>query len=127
MKNTPNPFQKDLTLNKYHLFDLIKAKENGYYPKELLGIIEQIGSFKQKFPIKIGDVYGVRAFFAFSEPINGEVQFQSGYLDLKLLLEEKDTYIGEIQTILPPIFVLKKGSKIKFRKENIIAKIASEG
>ena len=65
MKNTPNPFQKDLTLNKYHLFDLIKAKENGYYPKELLGIIEQIGSFKQKFPIKIGDVYGVRAFFAF--------------------------------------------------------------
>ena len=117
-----NLFQMDLIDNKYHIFNLDKAKLKSYYPEELLGIINQIANFKRNFKIEIGEIYSVRAFFPISEPINNEVEYQSGYLDLKLIMKENDLFVGEVVTTLPPIFVLKKGSKIKIRKENILYK-----
>jgi len=122
MKSKPDSFMKNLIQNRYHLFDKEKASEKGYYPNQLLSIIQEIAGFNSSFTVDIGEVYSVRAFFAISTPINEEVEYQSGYLDLKLLLQEKEYYIGEVETILPPQFELKKGSRIKVKKANIIYK-----
>lgn len=116
------PFMADLIQNRYHLYNLDKAQIKGYYPKKLLEIIREIAGFNRKFKIEIGEIYSTRAFFALSAPIDGEVEYQSGYLDLKLTLQEKENYIGEVVTTLPPQFKLKKGSKIKVQKSNIIYK-----
>ncbi len=115
-----NQFQMDLIKQKYHIFNLNNAKIEGYYPRELLEIIDKGAHFKKKFKIEIGKIYSVRAFFAISEPIDNEVEYQSGYLDLKLIMHENQVYVGEVVTELPPMFVLKKGSKIKIKKENIV-------
>ena len=115
-----NQFQMDLIKQKYHIFSLENAKIEGYYPRELLKIIDKGAHFKKKFKIEIGKIYSVRAFFAISEPINNEVEYQSGYLDLKLIMHENQIYVGEVVTELPPMFVLRKGSKIKIKKENIV-------
>lgn len=117
-----NQFQMDLIKQKYHIFNLDNAKSEGYYPRELLEIIDKVAHFKKKFKIEIGKIYSVRAFFAISEPIDNEVEYQSGYLDLKLIMHENQVYVGEVLTELPPMFVLKKGSKIKIRKESIVYK-----
>lgn len=117
-----NQFQMDLIKQKYHIFNLDNAKSEGYYPRELLEIIDKVAHFKKKFKIEIGKIYSVRAFFAISEPIDNEVEYQSGYLDLKLIMHENQVYVGEVVTELPPMFVLKKGSKIKIRKESIVYK-----
>jgi len=87
-----------------------------------LGIIGVITKSKTNFEVEIGQIYSVRAFFAISEPIDNEVQFQSGYLDLKILLQESDIYLCEVRTDLPPTFILKKVSRIKIKKENILYK-----
>ncbi len=117
-----NQFQEDLIRNKYHIFNQSSSKIKGYYPKELLGIIGVITKSKTNFEVEIGQIYSVRAFFAISEPIDNEVQFQSGYLDLKILLQESDIYLCEVRTDLPPTFILKTGSRIKIKKENILYK-----
>jgi hypothetical protein len=122
MKNKSESFMDTLIQNRYHLFDKEKASEKGYYPNQLLSIIQEIARFNSSFTIDIGEIYTVRAFFAISTPINEEVEYQSGYLDLKLLLQEKEYYIGEVETLLPPQFELKKGSRIKVKKANIIYK-----
>ena len=121
-KSGSNPFQSDLIENRYHIFNKLKAKSNDFYPKELIEIIDEKGNYKNVNRVEIGEIYSARAFFAISQPIDGEVEFQSGFLDLKILLEENEDYIAEVQTVLTPIFVLKRGSKIKIRKENIIYK-----
>jgi len=115
-----NQFQMDLIKNKYHIFNSDNTKVKGYYPKELLDIIDKGPHFEKKFKIEIGKIYSVRAFFAISEPIDNEVEYQSGYLNIKLIMHENQVYVGEVVTELPPVFVLKKGSKIKIRKENIV-------
>ena len=115
-----NQFQMDLIRQKYHIFNLDNTKIEGYYPKELLEIIDKVAHPEKKFKIEIGKTYSVRAFFAISEPIGNEVEYQSGYLDLKLITHENQVYVGEVMTELPPMFVLKKGSKIKIKKESII-------
>lgn len=115
-----NPFQMDLIKHKYHILNLDYAKTEGYYPKELLEIIDKFARSENKFIIEIGKTYSVRAFFAISKPINNEVQFESGYLDLEIIMHDNQVYVGKVVTQLPPIFVLKKGSKIKIRKENIL-------
>jgi len=115
-----NQFQMDLIKQKYHIFNLDNTKIEGYYPGELLEIIDKVARFKKKFKIELGEIYSVRAFFAISEPIDNEVEYQSGYLDLKLIMYENQVYVGEVITELPPMFVLKKGSKIKIKKENIV-------
>jgi hypothetical protein len=122
MNNKSDSFMADLIQNRYHLFDVEKAEVKGYYPKELLAIIREIAGFNRSFPIENGEVYAARAFFAISAPIGSEVEYQSGYLDLKLSIQEKDNYIGEVMTTLPPHFVLKKGAKIKLQKSNILYK-----
>ena len=118
MKNI-NQFQMDLIKQKYHIFNLDNVKIKGYYPRQLLEIIDQVTHFEKKLKIEIGKNYSVRAFFAISAPIDNEVQYQSGYLDVKLLLREGETYVAEVLTELPPMFALKKGSKIKIKKGNI--------
>lgn len=122
MNSKPNSFKADLIQNKYHLFDSGKAAQKNYYPKELLNIIQQIAGFDRTFTIEIGEVYTARAFFPISAPVDGDVEFQSGYLDIKIFMMEKDVYSGEVMTALPPMFVLKKGSKIKLLKSNILYK-----
>ena len=121
MKNkNGSQFQMDLIKQKYHIFNLDNVKIKGYYPKKLLKIIGKLEHFEKRFKIEIGKIYSVRAFFAISEPINNEVEYQSGYLDLKLIMHENQVYVGEVVTELPPMFALKKGSKIKIKKENIL-------
>jgi hypothetical protein len=115
-----NQFQTDLIKQKYHIFSLDNTKIEGYYPKELLEIIDKVMHVEKKFKIEIGKIYSVRAFFAISDPKDNEVEYQSGYLDLKLIMHENQIYVGEVVTELPPMFVLKKGSKIKIKKENIV-------
>ena len=115
-----NQFQMDLIKQKYHILNLANAKIEGYYPRELLEIIGKLAHFEKKFKIDIGKIYSVRAFFAISEPIDNEVEYQSGYLDLKIIMHENQVYVGEVVTELPPMFALKKGSKIKIKKENIL-------
>ena len=115
-----NKFQMDLIKQKYHIFNLENAKIEGYYPSELLEIMDELGHFEKKLEIELGKIYSVRAFFAISDPIDNEVAYQSGYLDLKMLMHKNQVYVGEVVTELPPMFVLKKGSKIKIKKENII-------
>ena len=110
----------DLIKQKYHILNLDKAKSEGYYPRELLEIIDKLAHFEKKLEIELGKIYSVRAFFAISDPIDNEVAYQSGYLDLKITMLENIVYVGEVVTELPPMFVLKKGSKIKIKKENII-------
>lgn len=122
MNNNPVSFMADLIQNQYHLFDVEKSALPGYYPKQLLAIIREIAQFDRSFTIESGAFYTARAFFAISAPIDGEVEYQSGYLDVKLLLQENKNYIGEVCTALPPQFVLKKGSKIKLQRSNIIYK-----
>ncbi len=119
-KNKHNQLQLDLLKHKYHIFNLDSAKIEGYYPSELLKIINKIFHSEKKLKIKIGTIYTVRAFFAIAEPIDNEVEYESGYLDLKLIMRDNDIFVGEVITVLPPMFVLKKGSKIKIKKENII-------
>jgi hypothetical protein len=113
-------FQMDLIKQKYHIFNLDNAKIEGYYPRELLEIIDKVAHFQKKVKIEIGKIYSVRAFFAISEPIDNEVGYQSGYLDLKLIMHENQVYVGKVVTELPPMFVLKKGSKIKIKKGSIV-------
>jgi len=115
-----NQFQADLIENRYHIFNLDYAKIDGYYPDELLAMINTSGIFEGK--IKIGEQYSVRAFFSISEPFDDQVEFESGFLDLRLIMKEGKTYIAEVVTELPPRFVLKKGSKIKIEKKNILYK-----
>ena len=115
-----NQFQMDLIKQKYHIFNLDNANIEGYYPRELLEIIDKVAHFEKIVKIEIGKIYSVRAFFAISEPIDNEVEYQSGYLDLKLIMHNNQVYVGEVVTELPPMFVLKKGSKIKIKKENIV-------
>jgi hypothetical protein len=115
-----NQFQTDLIKQKYHILNLDNAKIEGYYPRELLEIIDKLAHFEKKVIIEIGKIYSVRAFFAISEPKDNEVEYQSGYLDLKMIMHENQVYVGEVVTELPPMFVLKKGSKIKVKKENIV-------
>ena len=115
-----NPFQKDLIKHKYHILNVDYAKIEGYYPKELLEIIDKLKHSENKFNIEIGKTYSVRAFFAISKPIKNEVQFQSGYLDLEIIMHDNHVYVGKVVKQLPPMFVLKKGSKIKIRKEHIL-------
>jgi hypothetical protein len=115
-----NQFQMDLIKQKYHILNLDNAKIEGYYPKELLEIIDKLAHFGKKLEIELGKIYSVRAFFAISDPIDNEVAYQSGYLDLKIIMLENQVYVGEVVTELPPMFVLKKGSRIKIKKENIV-------
>ena len=122
MSKSSSPFQEDLIRTKYHIFSQSSLKIKGYYPKELLGLIGVITKLKTNFEVEIGQIYSVRAFFAVSEPIDNQVEFQSGYLDLKILLQESDIYLCEVRTDLPPMFILKKGSTIKIKKENILYK-----
>ena len=70
----------DLIKNKYHIFNPENAKKKGYYPKELLQMIEELPNFEKEFNIEVGEIYTVRAFFAISKPINNEVGYQSGFL-----------------------------------------------
>jgi len=112
----------NLIQNRYHLFDVEKASIKGYYPNQLLAIVRETAGFNRSFTIEIGEMYTARAFFAISAPIDGEVEYQSGYLDLKLLQQEKEYYIGEVITTLPLQFELRKGSRIKLQKANIIYK-----
>lgn len=115
-------FQNDLIKHRYHIYDPEKAKKLNFYPKKLVQLIKNSSHFSKKFKIEIGETYAVRAFFAISEPIDNEVQYQSGYLDLKLLMQDNELFIAEVATELPPMFFLKKGSKIKIKKKNIIYK-----
>ena len=108
----------DLKKNKYHIFNPENAKKKGYYPSELLQMIEELSNFEKEFNIEVGEIYTVRAFFAISKPINNEVGYQSGFLDVKLIMNESENFIGEVITELPPMFVLKKGSKIKLKKRS---------
>jgi hypothetical protein len=110
----------DLIKQKYHILNLDNAKIEGYYPRELLEIIGKLAYFEKKVVIEIGKIYSVRAFFAISEPIDNEVEYQSGYLDLKMIMHENQVYVGEVVTELPSMFVLRKGSKINIKKENIV-------
>ena len=110
----------DLIKQKYHIFNLDNIKIEGYYPRELLEIIDKVSHFEKTFKIEIGKKYCVRAFFAISEPIDNEVEYQSGYLDLKLIEHNNQEYVGEVITELPPMFVLKKGSRIRTKKETIL-------
>ncbi|MFH2044332.1 MAG: hypothetical protein ABIK92_04210 [Pseudomonadota bacterium] len=118
----PNLFQVDLIKNRYHIFDLSKAKAKNYYPKQLLKLIPKLSSFNRNFEIVVGNIYSTRAFFAISEPIDNEVEYESGYLDLKIIMKENNVFIGEVVTSLPPVFILQKGLKIKFKKDNILYK-----
>jgi hypothetical protein len=43
----------DLIKNKYHVFNLDSAKIEGYYPKELLGIIDEIASGLRVVPSRM--------------------------------------------------------------------------
>ena len=113
-------FQRDLIEKKYHIFNLDNAKIEGYYPRELLEIIDKISHFKKTTKIEIGKQYTVRAFFAISPPKDNEVEYESGYLDLRLILSDNQVYVGEVVTQLPPSFVLKKGSRIKIKKSSIL-------
>ncbi len=121
-KKKKNLFQVDLIKNKYHIFNPENAKEKGYYPRELLQMIEELPNFEKEFNIELGEIYTVRAFFAISKPINNEVGYQSGFLDVKLIMNESENFIGEVITELPPMFVLKKGSKIKLKKRDLLYK-----
>ncbi len=118
----PNAFQLDLIQNRYHLFNLANAKTKNYYPRHLLELMPELASFNRNFEIVVGEIYSIRAFFAISEPIENEVEYQSGYLDLKLIMKESDNFIGEVVTSLPPGFALKKGMKVNFCRENILYK-----
>ncbi len=113
-------FQRDLIEKKYHIFNLDNAKIEGYYPGELLEIIDKIPRFKKTVKIEIGKQYTVRAFFAISPPEDNEVEYESGYLDLKLILSDNQVYVGEVVTKLPPHFVLKKGFRIKIKRSSIL-------
>ena len=63
MNNKPDSFKADLIRNKYHLFDTAKAAQKGYYPKELLNIIQQIAGFNSMFTIENRrGVYGKSVF-----------------------------------------------------------------
>ena len=121
-KTSKTQFQNDLIKHRYHIYDPEKVKKIDFYPKKLVQLIKSSSHFNKKFKIEIGETYAVRAFFAISEPIDNEVQYQSGYLDLKLLMQDNELFIAEVVTELPPMFFLKKGSKIKIKKKNIIYK-----
>ncbi|OGJ86553.1 MAG: hypothetical protein A2487_13440 [Candidatus Raymondbacteria bacterium RifOxyC12_full_50_8] len=115
-------FQEDLIKQGYHLFDKSKTSLIGFYPKELHLLITELKQKDQNIDPVLGEVYSARAFFAISKPIGGECSYQSGYLDVRLIMQEGDTFIGEIQTELPDGFALKKGGRIKIRTENLIYK-----
>lgn len=91
-KSIPNLFQADLIKNRYHIFDLIKAKTKNYYPKQLLELIPKLSSFNRNFEVVVGNIYTTRAFFAISEPIDNEVEYESGYLDLKIIMKENNVF-----------------------------------
>ena len=122
MKKSGQLFFEDLIKNKYHIYDSRNSETPEFYPEKLLEIIDDLSNYKTGFKIKLNDIYTVRAFFPISGPSENRVEFQSGYLDLKLIMKESEIYVGEVMTELPPLFVLKKGSKIKIKKSSILYK-----
>ena len=56
----------DLIKNKYHIFNPKNAKKKGYYPRELLQMIEELPNFEKESNVEVGKIYTVRAFFAIS-------------------------------------------------------------
>jgi len=115
-------FQEDLIKQGYHFFDKSKVSLPGYYPNKLKEIITQVKQKTENIFPNVGEVYSVRAFFALSKEIGGECEYQSGFLDVRLIIWEGESFMGEIQTELPKGFTLKKGARIKIRAENIIYK-----
>ncbi len=115
-------FQEDLIKQGYHIFDKTNVLLPGYYPDKLKEVIKELKQKSENIYPNVGEVYSVRAFFALSEAINGECAYQSGYLDVRLLIWEGESFMGEIQTELPKGFALKKGARIKIRAENVIYK-----
>ena len=53
-KKKKNLFQVDLIKNKYHIFNPENAKKKGYYPRELLQMIEELPNFEKEFNIEVG-------------------------------------------------------------------------
>ena len=55
-KKKKNLFQMDLIKNKYHIFNPENAKKKGYYPRELLQMIEELPNFEKEFNIEVGEI-----------------------------------------------------------------------
>ena len=68
--------------------------------------------------IRVGNRYTLRLFIKHRQ--NGEERIDGGMVDVKILKQEGDNFSGEILTLLPNNFPLKKGDCINLSKDEIL-------
>lgn len=68
--------------------------------------------------IRIGGKYTIRLFVKRTQ--KGFERIDGGMIDVKILKKENDNYSGEILTLLPPDFPLKKGDSINLLEDEIL-------
>lgn len=92
----------------YHILDRNRAHKD--YPLDF----SQFGHIDQ---IIVGNTYTIRLFVK-----TGGIglKVESGFVDVKIIMNLDDAYMGRIETQLPINFPFKKGDNLKLRKEEII-------
>lgn len=101
---------KEINKKGFHILRKTFVKNN-MYPNKFpdYGEIEQI---------RVGNRYTLRLFIKHRQ--NGEERIDGGMVDVKILKQEGDNFSGEILTLLPNNFPLKKGDCINLSKDEIL-------
>ncbi|HRX16110.1 MAG TPA: hypothetical protein P5123_07340 [Spirochaetota bacterium] len=81
--------------------------------------------YPNKFPdydeieqILIGKIYTLRLFVKHKR--NGTERIDGGMIDVKIIKNNNEEYSGELLTLLPPNFPIKKGDHLKICKDEIL-------
>ena len=102
--------EEEINKKGYHILRKSFVKNN-MYPNEfpVYGDIEHI---------RVGNRYTLRLFVKHRQ--NGVERIDGGMIDVKIRKQEGDNFSGEIITLLPDNFPLKKGDCINISKDEIL-------
>ncbi len=104
---TPD-IEDEIESKGYHILDRNRAQKD--YPLDF----SQFGHIDQ---ITVGNTYTIRLFVKIDDI---GLKVESGFVDVKIIMNLGDDYMGRIETQLPTQFPFKKGDNLKLRKEEII-------
>ncbi len=104
---TPD-IENEIESKGYHILDRDRAHKD--YPLDF----SQFGHIEQ---IIVGNTYTIRLFVKIDDI---GLKVESGFVDVKIIMQLDDAYMGRIETQLPTQFPFKKGDNLKLRKEEIL-------
>lgn len=102
--------EQEINRKGFHILRKSFVKNN-MYPN-------QFPEYEEIEEIRIGRRYTIRLFVKHTQ--NGIERIDGGMIDVKILKKENDNYSGEILTLLPPNFPLKKGDCINLLRDEIL-------